>query len=252
MNILRIALLHLAPIPGELSQNRQLLERAIATAADAGASWIVTLELAVCGYTFTDTIGTDWIKPQPDEWMHHICRLAARLNVTIFLSHPERDLHSQALFNTVFVIGPHGGIDGTHRKINTLQTGSEAWSTPGDQVAPVHVQPLHQAGILVCADAASPGIAQSLADQGARILISSAAWGPGHHGPDGEWERCTKDTGLPLLVCNRTGQDRICDFRLAESVVVSDGKRLLTFSSENSTVFTVDWNLQRHMPAPPP
>src|SRR5690606_1260984 len=130
----------------------------------------------------------------------------------------EKDSYSRALFNTVFVIGPDGAIAGTHRKINALRTGSEAWSTPGDQVAPVHVQPFHQAGILICADAASPGIARSLADQGARILISSAAWGPGYHGPDGEWERCTKDPGLPLLVCKRTGQDRILDFRLAESV----------------------------------
>lgn len=26
-----------------------------------------------------------------------------------------------------------------------------------------------------------------------------AAWAPGFHGPNGEWERCTEDTGLPLL-----------------------------------------------------
>ncbi|MEO8327911.1 MAG: hypothetical protein ABI618_18825 [Nitrospirota bacterium] len=31
----------------------------VSTEAEAGALWIVTPELAVCGYTFTDTIGTD-------------------------------------------------------------------------------------------------------------------------------------------------------------------------------------------------
>jgi hypothetical protein len=46
-------------------------------------------------------------------------------------------------------------------------------------------------------------------------------------------------------VCNRTGPDRTLDFTAAESVVIKDGERLLTLSSDRSTVFTVDWNLQR-------
>ena len=65
VNTVRIALLHLAPVPGDLIENRRLIERGIAVAARAGAAWIITPELCVCGYTFTDTIGTDWIMPQP-------------------------------------------------------------------------------------------------------------------------------------------------------------------------------------------
>ena len=251
LDILRIALLHLAPVPGDLTENRRLIERAIATAARSGASWIITPELCVCGYTFADTVGTDWIKPQPDEWMTRVSQLAANLRVTIFLSHPERDPKSNTLHNTVFVITSHGLIAGAHRKINTLQTGSESWSTPGKTVAPVPVQPLGHVGILICADAFSPGIAGSLAGQGARMLVSSSAWAPGFHGPNGEWERCTQDTGLPLLVCNRTGQDRTLDFTAAESVVVKDGKRLLILSSNDSTVFTVDWDIHRQSLAAP-
>ncbi|HSF08199.1 MAG TPA: carbon-nitrogen hydrolase family protein, partial [Nitrospirales bacterium] len=202
LNTVRIALLHLAPVPGDLIENRRLIERGIAVAARAGAAWIITPELCVCGYTFTDTIGTDWIMPQPDPWVSRICQMAARLRVTVFLSHPERDSQSNALYNTVFVIASDGAIAGSHRKINSLKTGSESWATPGSIVAPVPVQSFKHAGILICADAFSPGIAGSLAEQGARVLVSSAAWAPGFHGPNGEWERCTLDTGLLLLVCN--------------------------------------------------
>jgi predicted amidohydrolase len=251
LDVVRIALLHLAPVPGDLTQNRRLIERAITTAARSGAACIITPELCICGYTFTDTIGTDWIIPQPDPWMTRVCQLAASLQVSVFLSHPERDPQSNTLHNTVFVIASDGAIAGTHRKINTLKTGSESWSTPGGQVAPVPVQPFNHVGILICADAFSPGIARSLADQGACVLVSSAAWAPGFHGPNGEWERCTQDTGLPLLVCNRTGPDRTLDFTAAESVVIKDGERLLTLSSDRSTVFTVDWNLQRQNLATP-
>lgn len=244
LDTVRIALLHLAPVPGDLTQNRRLIEKAITIAARSGVSWVITPECCVCGYTFTDAIGTDWILPQPDPWMTRVCQLAARLRVTIFLSHPERDPQSQTLHNTVFVISCDGVIAGTHRKINALHTGSESWSTPGVQVMPIPVQPVGPVGILICADAFSPEIAKSLAGQGARLLVSSAAWAPGFHGPNGEWERCTEDTGLPLLVCNRTGRDRTLDFAAAESVVVKDGKCLLTMSSDRSTIFIVEWHLE--------
>ena len=159
---MRIALLHLAPIPADVKRNRRLVERAISKAADAGATWIITPELAVCGYTFADRIGTDWIVSPPDPWITAVCRLAARLRITVFLSHPERDGRSNTLYNTVFVIAPDGAITGKHRKINTLRKGSEAWSSPGNRAAPIPVPPVSRVGILICADACSPGIPGSL------------------------------------------------------------------------------------------
>ncbi len=241
---LRIVLLHLAPIPGDLVSNRQLVETAVTTAAGLGAAWIITPELCICGYTFTDQIGTDWILSQPDPWMIHFCHLVAQLQVTVFLSHPERDRQTAKLHNSVFVIGADGAILGKHRKINTLRVGAEAWSSPGEHVAPILIPSLTRVGILICADAYSPGIAQSLQAQGAQLLVSSAAWAPGLHGPNGEWERCTHDTGLSLLVCNRTGSDRTLNFTEAESVIVKDGRRLLSFRAARLAIFTIEWNLQ--------
>ncbi len=241
---LRIALLHLAPVPGALAQNRHLTTTAIVKAARLGAGWIITPELAVSGYTFADTLGTDWIEPQPDQWMSRISRLAACYRVTIFLSHPERHAQSTRLYNSLFAIRPDGEVAGSHRKINALRVGSEAWSTPGTEATTVRMAPFGHVGLLICADAYTPGIATNLKTQGAKVLVSSAAWAPGLHGPNGEWERCTKDTGLPLFVCNRTGQDRTLDFRKAESVVAQDGKRLLSLSCERSAIFIVDWNLR--------
>ncbi len=209
---LRIALLHLAPIPGDLTRNRRLVETAVTTAARLGATWIITPELIVTGYTFADSIGTEWILPQPDAWMTHMSRLAARLRVTLFLSCPEQDRRSRKLYNSLFAIGADGTIVGTHRKIHTLKVGSEAWSSSGTQGIAVPVPPFTRVGMLICADAFTSEIARTLQAQGAQLLVSSAAWAPGLHGPNGEWERCTSDTGLPLIVCNRTGPDRTLDF----------------------------------------
>jgi len=99
--------------------------------------------------------------------------------------------------------------------------------------------------MLICADAYTSEIAKSLQNQGAQLLVSSAAWAPGQHGPNGEWERCTSDTGLPLIVCNRKGPDRTLDFRQAKSVVVKDGRRLLSLSSSRSAVFAIEWDLEK-------
>jgi predicted amidohydrolase len=241
---LRIALAHLAPVPGQVDANRRLVEQAIRTAAASGAQWILTPECCVCGYTFMDQIGTDWILPQPDPWMNGLCELIARLNVTVFLSHPERDEQSGLLHNSVFVIGPDGAILGRHRKINALKIGSESWSTPGVSAEPVTVPPIGPVGLLICADAYTPAICKALSDRGARLLVSSAAWAPGFHGPETIWENATRITGLPLLVCNRTGPDRIMDFSKAESVVAHGGRRLLSFQSETSALVLLDWDPQ--------
>ena len=244
-HILRIALLHLAPTPGNLTQNRRLVETAVTAAAGLDATWIITPELIVTGYTFADSIGTEWIVPQPDSWMTQMSRLAAQLRITLFLSCPEQDRTSHKLYNSLFAIVANGTIVGSHRKIHTLRMGSEAWSTPGTQVVAIPVPPFTRVGMLICADAFTSKIARNLQAQGAQLLVSSAAWAPGHHGPNGEWERCTKDTGLPLIVCNRTGPDRTLDFRQAESVVVKDGRRLLSLSSTRSAVFTIQWDVKK-------
>jgi predicted amidohydrolase len=248
---LRIALLHLAPVPAAVADNRNLVEEAIVAAARAGADWIVTPELVTTGYSFADQIGTDWILPQPDPWMMSICGLAARLQVTLFLSSPERDREGPTLYNTVFVIARTGEILGRHRKINTLPTGSEAWSTPGREAGTIVIPPIGNVGILICADAYTPGIVNALKANGARLLVSSASWAPGFHGPEGVWERATADTGLPLIVCNRTGEDAVLSFVGAESVVAHGGERLLSLSSDRATIFIIDWDIQKNTLAGP-
>src|SRR5260370_37782388 len=98
-------------------------------------------------------MGTDWIREAPDAWTADLCRTIARLQVTVFLSHPERDAQTVALHNSVLVIAPDARIVRTHRKVNTLPVGSEAWSTPGAPVATIEVQSVGPVWSLVCADA---------------------------------------------------------------------------------------------------
>ena len=244
MRVSKVALLHLETVPGAIEQNRYMIVEAIKHAASVGAEWIVTPELAICGLQFPQLIGTDWIQPQPDSWMQQVCRLVRTLKRTVFLSCPERD--GSRLYNTVFVIDSAGEIIGRHRKINVL-SDSLSWSSPGDVAVPIECSGI-KVGLLVCADIYTSNIARAMKFEGAQIFVSPASWGPGIHGPNGEWEQRTHETGLPLIVCNRTGAEKTLDFRKAPSLVVKDGMRVLTHTSERSAVLTFDWDFDRMVP----
>ena len=162
--------------------------------------------------------------------------------MTVFLSHPERDLESGKLYNSVFVINGQGEIVGKHRKIKALH-GAEAWSSPGWEIEPIEADGI-KAGILVCADGYKNDVASVLKDKGAQVLVSPSAWGPGECGPDGEWVQRTKDTGLPMMVCNRSGgEGDDLDYSLAESVVAHGGETLLLATSKRSVVLSFDWDM---------
>jgi N-carbamoylputrescine amidase len=154
----------------------------------------------------------------------------------------------RTLYNSVFVINPRGEIIGKHRKIN-VRSDSLSWSSPGEAVVPLQCDGM-KVGFLVCADAFTPDIAGTMKSKGAQILVSPASWGPGIHGPNGEWEERTRETGLPLIVCNRTGAEQTLDFRKAPSVVVKNGRRLLSHTSEQSAVLIFDWNLLYDLQGP--
>jgi predicted amidohydrolase len=244
MRIGKISLLHLETVPGAVKRNRQVIVEAVKHAAATGAEWIVTPELAVCGLQFAHIVGTDWIEPQPDTWMQQVCMLNKKLQRTLFLGCPERDGHR--LYNTVFVIGPNGEIIGKHRKIN-VASDSLSWSSPGDVVAPIECDGV-KVGVLVCSDVYTSNLARALRFEGAQMLVSPASWGPGIHGPNGEWEQRTHETGLPLIVCNRTGAEKTLDFWKAPSLIVKDGVRLLTHTSKRSAVLTFNWDFHDMAP----
>lgn len=232
-----LALLHLAPRPGALDDNRRQIENAARTAAAAGARLIVTPELAVSGYGFLDRVGSDWIAAGQDERLAWAAALAKRCEAFLLLGTPEAD---GSLYNSLLLFAPDGSRRGGHRKVNALRVGSESWSTPGDRATAVEVEGIGRLGLSICADLHSSRLVAETAALGIDLLLSAAAWAPGLHGPDGEWERASSDTGLPVVVCNRTGNDSI-DFTGARSVVAADGLIAFSYGGAAPVTLLVDW-----------
>ena len=240
-----IALLHLAPRPGEIEANRATLGRAIRQAAANGARLIVTPELAVSGYGFRDLVGTGWIGSGQSALFAWSSTLARETQASLVLGTPEAAPEKDALFNSMILFGTDGSVVGRHRKINALRVGSESWSTPGDRPTVLTVEGIGRVGFFVCADMYSSRLVEETAAQGIDLLLSSAAWAPGHHGPDGEWERASATTRRPVLVCNRTGRD-VLDFDAAQSVAAVDGAIAFAHASPEPAIVLVDWTTDVH------
>src|SRR5262245_53656561 len=234
-----LALLHLAPQPGEVEANMQMIERAALRAARNGAKLIVTPELALSGYGFRDVIGTEWIARGQAARLAWAGGLARRVSAFLVIGMPEAD--GDRLFNSMILFAPDGGRLGHHRKINVLKVGSESWSVPGGRATALAVEGIGRLGLFVCADMYSQRLVRETVAQDVDLLLSSAAWAPGEHGPNGEWERASLETGRPVLVCNRTGTD-VLDFNAAQSVSAIGGALAASHRSPAPAVILVDWS----------
>ena len=236
---LTLALLHLAPRPGEIAGNRQAIEDAAARAAAHGARFIVSPELAVSGYGFRDIIGTDWIAGEQPARQGWAAALARRCSAVLALGMPQAGPDGR-LFNALQLFGPDGVRLGQHRKINVLKVGSESWSAPGEAATAIALEGIGRIGLFVCADMYSQRLVRETADLDVDLLVSSAAWAPGLHGPNGEWEWASQATGRPVLVCNRCGVD-VLDFGAARSVAAVGGSIAHAHASEAPAIILVDW-----------
>jgi N-carbamoylputrescine amidase len=152
-------------------------------------------------------------------------RLARENHVAIVLSSPKYNAEKDRYFNTAIFINERGQVLGEHHKINVLP-GSEGWSSPGFEVRPIHWKG-HNIGLLICSDAYTDNIARELAAQGADVLLSPAAWAPGMHEPNGEWEqRSEQDCVCMCVIEQEKGQD---GFRWQRQRGHAGGRRLFEY-----------------------
>ncbi|MGE4527781.1 MAG: carbon-nitrogen hydrolase family protein [Rhodospirillaceae bacterium] len=236
---MKIALLHLDLAVGPTPRNLGLIADAATRAADAGAAWILTPEVALQGYFFTDADPDPEIPAVPGPEVAPLTELARARGLTLFLGCAERDAATGLAHNSCVVIGPQGATLGRHRKL-VVHGRTEAWARPGAARQPIDCGGV-RVGALVCADMWYAEHPAAMAAAGAEVLTLSAAWPPGPMGPNGTWERASAETGLPVFVCNQTGRHRM-DMTAAESAVIAHGERRLTHSGADPAILLFDWD----------
>ncbi len=230
---MKIALLHLDLSGGPQEKNIMLLCRAIKQAAKAGAQWIITPEMALQGYFFTQ-MGREYsLKEDITEEIQPILDLAKKRQLTIFLGCGEHDSKDKKSYNSCLVIDQAGKIIGRHRKLKIVGSTTEAWATAGTDLSCIKYDGLSIAP-LVCADAWFAENGARLGQMGADLIIVIAAWPPGCGGPpETAWERCSRMSGgRPVIICNQTGTTRGMNCLIAKSAAVIDGKLQFDYQGE--------------------
>ena len=83
---MKIALCHLELSCGPQERNLQILEQAVRIAAEQGADWVLTPEMAVQGYYFYRIDENAVVVPQPSPELEPLRKLCCEYGITLFLA----------------------------------------------------------------------------------------------------------------------------------------------------------------------
>lgn len=116
----------------------------------------------------------DIAEPVPGPTTEKLGRLAAKHGMYIVAALGEREGH--AVYNTAVLIDRQGRVAGRYRKVMLPREEIEAGVTPGNSL-PVFDTDFGRIGMMVCWDSEFPLPAQTLAMQGAEVILLPIAGG---------------------------------------------------------------------------
>lgn len=239
----RITWLHFDYITKDELRNLAQITAGIHQAARQGAGYILTPELAVQGYPFTQQEKGYRITEDIESLIRPVLAAAAEEKVWVFLGCAVRDWQDGNPYNSCLIINPAGTIVGRHDK-HSIHVPAEAWSTPGMKDDWFACDGIRM-GILVCADAWYDENGTALGKLGVDAIVLVAAWPPGCGGPpEDAWKRCScASGGHPVLVCNQTGKDGRMDCTIAMSGIVQGNQVKMSYISERSAILLADMDM---------
>jgi predicted amidohydrolase len=232
---LEIAFVHFAAGHRQNQENRQKLLELLHQAAAAGTDIVLAPEMALSGYSFRNRADiAPHVTEENSAFLRETAAIAAEYGCYLAVGLAEQERESGIFYNALFVFGPRGELC-RYRKINA----ESRWACPGDPGQNnLFTTPWGKIGVLICSDSYHGVMPRLTALRGARLLLIAANWPPTGLDPVELWRARAFENGIPIAVCNRTGQDLEMDCRRAESCLIDGrGEILLRRASPTSMVF---------------
>jgi 5-aminopentanamidase len=168
---MRIALLQMAAVPGQVAENLASIARGAAEAARSGAELLIAPELATVGYGAGDAIRS-LAEPRDGAQIAGLSAIAAAHGLAIIAGFPERD--GDRVYNSAVFTQPQAGPV-IYRKSH-LYGAYERWLfTPGDPTAIIVPWRGIGIGLLICYDVEFPENVRRLALGGADLVAVPTA-----------------------------------------------------------------------------
>lgn len=172
MTTLSVALVQMNVRKGEPRINWARMQDFTAQAVARGAEAVIFPELWDAGFAFE--MGREVASSLSGGLFAQVAALSRQHNVHIFGSMYEK--RGVGIYNTIAAISPRTGVMGAYRKIHLFPlTHEDKWLTPGE--APLSLDlPWGRTGFAICYDLRFPELFRRYADDGAQLVVVSAAW----------------------------------------------------------------------------
>lgn len=243
---MKIAIAQINAMVGDVAGNATKILDYANRAQQAGASLMVTPELALCGYPPEDLLFRDDFKQACQQ---ALIKLATQIkNITLLVGHPH--IENGHLYNAASLI-ENGNIQATYHKQclpNYSVFDEERYFEAGD-TSLVFNHLGAQFGVMICADGWEAGPAMKAKQAGAEFLLSLNA-SPYHMDKlETRYEviaERARETGLPIIYANLVGGQDELVFDGASFVLDSTGKLTQQLPSFVETLSYVE--LVNHQP----
>ena len=253
MQPLRIALAQLAPRLGVLEENLARHRELLAQARTAGAGLVVFPELGLTGYQLQDLAAEVAMRKDDPRLLSLASETKGLSAVVSFVE--EADDHR--LFIAAALL-EDGGVRFVHRKLFLPTYGlfdERRFFAAGDRLRTVESRLGVKLGIAICEDFWHLGVPETLALDGAQLLINVSS-SPGRDlaaihevglGTAASWRTLMRTyaqlTTSFVIFCNRVGMDETISFWGGSEVIAPSGDAVFTAPLFDEGLFTVDVEL---------
>ena len=254
MKPLRIALAQLAPSLGALDDNIALHHRVLGEARSGGAGLVVFPELGLTGYQLQD-LAAEVAMRADDRRLHGLAEAAAGMSAIVSFVE-EADDHR--LFTSAALL-EDGAVRFVHRKLFLPTYGlfdERRFFAAGDVLRTVESRLGVRLGIAVCEDFWHLAVPETLALDGAQILVNVSS-SPGRDlaaihevglGTATSWRTLMRTyaqlTTSFVIFCNRVGTDETVSFWGGSEVIAPSGEALFTAPLFDEGLHFVDIELR--------
>jgi predicted amidohydrolase len=238
MKPLRIALAQLAPSLGALDDNIALHRRTLEAARSGGAGLVVFPELGLTGYQLQDLAAEVAIKVD-DPRLLGLATAAGEMSAIVSFVEEASD---HRLFISAALL-EDGGVRFVHRKLFLPTYGlfdERRFFAAGDRLRTVESRLGVRLGLAVCEDFWHMAVPETLALDGAQILINVSS-SPGRDlaaihevglGTAASWRNLMRTyaqlTTSFAVFCNRVGMDETVSFWGGSEVIAPSGEAIFT------------------------
>jgi NAD+ synthase (glutamine-hydrolysing) len=221
--MLRVALVQMNPVVGDLSGNAWMILDAVERARGRGAALVVCPELAITGYPPEDLL----LRPRfLEDTAAEIAGLAARVQgIDLVLGAPV--VTPEGVVNAALLLR-EGGVRARyakHKLPNYSVFDEQRYFSHGTEACVIEVAGL-RIGLTVCEDIWRPEPAALAAGAGAELILNLNA-SPYHRGKAAEREAVVRErvreTGVPVLYLNMVGGQDELVFDGRSFMVAGDG-----------------------------